>query len=111
MSFGIDQEHYVADGLRATGASCHVDTKMRGATDVIAEWPTGTSWRIQVKSTQREGASPAWPTNEEIRRLKISATKNGQTPVVALVYEDGSKEFYYARTWKRAYQPDTRGRR
>jgi len=48
----------VAQSLRGRGATCDVDTKTPGATDVAAIWPTGTSWRIQVKSTNRRGLSP-----------------------------------------------------
>lgn len=111
MSFGTDMEQYVAQGLRALGATCIVNTKTPGATDVMCTWPTGTSWRIQVKSTEREDTTPPWPNNEEIRRLKMTATRNNQTPVVAWVFSNGAKEFHSARNGKLIYPPDTRKRR
>ena len=110
MSFGTDMEQYVARGLRAIGASCKVNTKTLGATDVVCTWPTGTSWRIQVKSTEREDIVPPWPSHEEIRRLKMTATKNNQTPVVAWVFSDGAKEFRSARNGKLIHPTDTRKR-
>jgi len=115
MSFGIDMEHYVAQSLRGRGAKCDVNTKHTGAADVIATWPTGKSWRIQVKSTNRPGCAPAWPSNEEIRRLKMASTKTketNQTPVVAHVFEDGTIKFHSVRAQNRRiiHPPDTRKR-
>lgn len=111
MSFGKDMEEYVTQSLRGRGATCDVDTKMPGATDVVAIWSTGTSWRIQVKSTNRRDLSPPWPSSEEIRRLKIAATKNKQTAVVAWVFKDGTIEYRSAQNRKIIHPPDTRKRK
>lgn len=108
MSFGTDMEQYVAQSLRGRGAKCKVDTKTLGATDVAAVWPTGRGWRIQVKSTSRPGSAPPWPSNEEIRRLKMAATKTKQTAAVAQVFQDGTIEFRSARNRKIIHPPDTR---
>ena len=108
MSFGIDMEQYVAQSLRGRGAKCDVDTKTPGATDVVATWPTGTSWRVQVKSTNRPNCRPPWPSGEEIRRIKISATKNKQTAVVAWVFKDGAIEYHSVQNRKIVHPPDTR---
>jgi hypothetical protein len=111
MSIGIDMEDYVAQSLRGRGAECVVDTKMSGATDLIATWPTGTRWRIQVKSTNRPDYPPPWPSDEEIRRLKIAATKTKQTAVVALVFYDKTIKFHSARDRRIIHPPDTRKRK
>ena len=96
-------EEKVARSLRARGAKCFVNTKLPGATDIIAEWPTGTKWRVQVKFSNN--GRPKWPSKKEKQRLKISATKNNQTPVVAFVYSNGKIEFYSARTGRRIIPP------
>ena len=109
MAWYMHREELVANSLRARGAQCDVNTRMTGAADVLAYWPrTGTTWRIQVKSTKIRGGTPAWPSTEELRRLKMTATKNGETPVVALVYRDYRIEFYSARSERRLRPPDTR---
>jgi len=101
-------EEKVARSLRARGAKCIVNTKLPGATDVIATWPTGTSWRIQVKYS--ENGKPSWPSSKELRRLKITATKNKQNPVVALVHANGSIEFFSARSGRKLIPPNIRKR-
>lgn len=111
MSYGTDMEQYVAQSLRGRGAKCKVNTKTPGATDVTAEWPTGSGWRVQVKSTQKRGSEPAWPSREEIRRLKIATAKSSQTPVVAQVFKDGAIEFRSVRNGRILHPPDTRGRK
>lgn len=109
MAWYMYNEELVANSLRARGAHCKVDTWMTGAADVHAYWPkTGTTWRIQVKSTKIRGKTPAWPNTEELRRLKMTATKNRETPVVALVYRDYRIEFYSARSERQLRPPDTR---
>jgi len=108
MALYYEAEKYVARSLRGRGASCEVDTWMTGAADVWAQWPTGTTWRIQVKSTSIPGKAPAWPNNEELRRLKMTTTKNDETPVIALVYADWTVEYYSANSYRRLKPPDTR---
>lgn len=109
MAWWAHREELVAKSLRGRGAQCDVNTKTVGATDVLAWWPkTGTTWRVQVKSTKMRDKEPAWPTPEEMRRIKMTATKNGETPVVAHVYRDCSIYFFSARTGKRIRPTDTR---
>jgi hypothetical protein len=51
---------------------------------------------VQVKYTNKKGADPDWPPNENIRNLKSTATKNGQTAVVAWVYANNTVDFFSA---------------
>jgi len=108
MAWYYEREEYVARSLRGRGASCEVNTWTKGAADVWAQWPTGTTWRIQVKSTSIPKKEPAWPNNEELRRLRMTSTKNGETPVIALVYADWTVEYYSAKSYRRLRPTDTR---
>lgn len=108
MVWWVSCEKYVVKSLRGRGALCDHDTKKEGATDILARWPTGTTWRVQVKSTEIPNRDPVWPSPEEIRRIKMTATKNEQTPVVAWVYSDRRVKFFSARSEKLIHPTDTR---
>jgi len=104
---GLEAEEYVARSLRGRGASCTVDTKQPGATDVDAIWPTGTRWLIQVKSTISR-TRPAWPSRQELGRLKARGTRLKATAVVALVHRNKTIEFFSARNGRVLHPTDTR---
>lgn len=108
MAWAFENEEYVANSLRGRGATCEVNTQMRGAADVLCRWSTGTAWRIQVKSTSTRGVPPAWPSKEELRRLKMTATKNKETAVVAWVYADHKIKYRSAKSKRWLTPPDTR---
>jgi Holliday junction resolvase len=108
-SYGSKAEEAVARSLRARGATVKVNTKGPGATDLEAVWPTGTTWFVQVKSSRSKSSGPAWPSSEDLRRLKSRASRLGATPVVAQVH-GGEVAFYSARDGRQLNPPDARGR-
>lgn len=81
--FGRSQETRVARSLRGKGATVKLSPGSRGAADVSAKFPSGRTWKIQVKATR--GSSPASPARRDLGRLKQSASRSGATPVVAKV--------------------------
>jgi len=81
--FGRSKEHKVARSLRGKGATAKLSPGSRGAADVSAKFPSGKTWKIQVKATR--GSYPASPTPRDLGRLKQSASRSGATPVVAKV--------------------------
>lgn len=86
-NYGRKKEHKVAQSLRKKGASVTVSKGSKGAADLIAKFPSGKEWHIQVKST-RSGQA-ASPSKKDTGRLKQVATKRHATPVVAKVSPDG----------------------
>lgn len=87
--YGIRKERKVAQLLRSRGASVKRSPASRGSADLAVEFPTGTKWRVQVKSSRK--GEPASPSRRDLGRLKQSSTKSGATPVVAKVSPRGIK--------------------
>ena len=92
---GVRAEERVVRDLQKHGAEVEQSPGSRGAADIKAEFPTGRKWYVQVKGTG--DGSPQWPSSEELRRLKIAASRAGATPVVALVHEDEKVTYRSAR--------------
>ena len=86
--YGHRQEQKVARQLRGHGAKVEMSPGSRGAADLKANFPSGRSWNVQVKSS-RSGKA-ASPSAKESGRLKISASRSGATPVVAAVTPKGT---------------------
>lgn len=103
-SFGREQEEKIARSLRGKGAKVTLSPGSRGAADLTAEFPTGTTWKIQSKAS-KEG-TPASPSPKDLGRLKQSATKSSATPVIAKVTPEGI-EYTSARSG-RGLKPPTR---
>lgn len=93
--YGRSQEELIARSLRARGAKVKISPGSRGITDLRVEFPTGTKWWMQVKST-RDG-KPASLSSKDLGRLKQSATKSGATPVIAEITR-GKVKFKSARS-------------
>jgi len=77
----------------------------KGPSDLIATFPTGTEWGVQVKSSTN--GTPASLSSKELGRLKSSATRSGRTPVIANVTPQGV-EYRSARTGRRINPPKRR---
>lgn len=100
--YGRAKEGKVAQSLRNKGASVKLSKGSKGAADLVAKFPSGTKWHVQVKATrQGEAASP---TKQDIGRLKQAATKNNATAVVAKVSPKGV-EYKSARSGKTLTPP------
>jgi len=80
--YGREKEKKVARSLRGSGLSCNISPGSRGPSDIQAEG-NGKKWKVQVKSTRTTGSSSI--SSEELRRLKIQASRTKSTPVVAEV--------------------------
>ena len=100
--YGRNQEEKVARSLRGRGANVEVSPGSKGAADLKVEFPSGTKWRVQVKST-RSGEPPS-PTPKDLRRLKQSATRSRATPVIATVSR-GKIEFMSTRSGRTLTPP------
>ncbi len=85
--YGRSKELKVARALRNGGANVHVSPASKGAADLVAKFPSGTVWSVQVKST-RSGTT-AMPNAKDAGRLKQIATKSKSTAVVARVSSKG----------------------
>jgi len=85
--YGRIKEEKVANILRRRGASVHRSPGSRGAADLKAEFPSGTRWNIQVKSSRT--STPPTPSSKDLGRLKQGATKNNATSVIADVTPKG----------------------
>jgi Holliday junction resolvase-like predicted endonuclease len=106
-SYGRKKEQKVARSLRSRGAKVDLSKSSKGATDLVAKFPTGTKWAVQVKSI-RSGKA-ASPTSKELGRLKQSATKTKATPVVAKVSQNGV-DYSSARSGRKLAPPPSRKR-
>jgi len=84
--YGRSKEELVARHLRGHGAQVDMSQGSKGAADLAAKFPTGTKWKVQVKSSRTSASRK--PCDEELRRLKISATKSRATGVVACVMQN-----------------------
>lgn len=106
-SYGREKEEKVAKSLRGKGAKVELSEGSKGAADLVAKFPTGTTWNVQVKST-RAGA-PSNPTPKDEGRLKQGATKSSATPVIAKVSPKGI-EYESARSGRKLNPPKSKKR-
>lgn len=81
--YGIRKENQVADYLARRGAKVAQSPGSRGAADLVARWPNGEGWLVQVKASRL--GLPADPSAEDLGRLKRAAELTGTVPVVAKV--------------------------
>lgn len=99
---GREQEEKVARSLRARGAKVTLSPGSKGAADLVADFPSGSTWKTQVKSSKK--GSPAWPSPKDLGRLKQGATKTNATPIVAEVTPEGI-EYFSARSGRKLKPP------
>ena len=100
--YGRSKEQKVAQSLRNRGAKVSLSPGSKGAADLVAKFPSGTKWNVQVKSTRSGSAST--PSTQDLGRLKQSASKSNATPVVAKVSPDGI-EYESARSGRKLTPP------
>ena len=107
FGYGIAKEQKVAQSLRNRGARVSVSPGSRGAADLIAKFPSGTRWDVQVKST-RSGVAASL-SSKQAGRLKMVAAHRRSTPVVAKV---GPQRIVYesVRTGRTLKPPSVRKR-
>ena len=96
--YGRDKEKKVAQSLRRIGGKVTLSKGSRGAADLDVKFPTGTKWKIQVKSSRT--STPSSPNKKDLGRLKQSATKTRSTPVIASVTPNGI-EYKSARSGRK----------
>lgn len=80
---GQKAENRVAISLKRSGANVKQSPGSRGSADVIANWPTGKEWMVQVKYSGK--GKPADLSTREIKNLTSRAERNNATPVIAKV--------------------------
>lgn len=103
--YGKKKEEKVARSLRGRGAKVEVSPGSKGSADLIAKFPSGTKWNVQVKSSR--SGSPKGPSRKDSGRLKSSATKSRATLVVAKVTPKGI-EYESARSSRKLTPPKTK---
>ena len=81
--YGREKGELVTRRLREKGAKVKLSQGSHGAADLIAEFPSGKKWHVQVKATRK--GKPASPSPKDAGRLKSSASKNKATAVIAKV--------------------------
>ena len=101
-SYGRKKEKKVAKSLRGKGAKVEVSPGSKGAADLVAKFPSGTKWKIQVKASRSSSAQR--PSSKDVGRLKLSATKSHATPVLARVTPNGI-EYESARSGRKLTPP------
>jgi len=106
--YGREKEQKVASSLRGKGAKVEVSKGSRGAGDLVATFPSGTKWKVQVKASRSSVAKS--PSSKDVGRLRSSATKSKTTPVVAKVTPRGI-EYESARTGRKLSPPKSSKRR
>jgi len=106
--YGRSKEHKVAQSLRNKGASVSTSKGSKGAADLVAKFPSGTKWAVQVKSTR--SSSTAMPSARDTGRLKQVASKSNSTPVVARVSPKGI-EYKSARSGRTLSAPLSKRRK
>ncbi len=104
-AYGRGKEQKVAQSLRNKGASVDMSEGSKGAADLVAKFPSGTKWVVQVKSTR--SSSAAMPNLKDIGRLKQVGSKSSSTPVVALVSPKGIK-YESARSGRKLTPPSSK---
>jgi Holliday junction resolvase len=105
--YGKRKEQKVAQLLRSKGSSVKRSPASRGSADLTVTFPTGTKWRVQVKSSRR--GEPASPSRRDLGRLKQSSIKRGATAVIAKVSPRGI-EYTSARSGRKLTPPSRRRR-
>lgn len=105
--YGRGKEQKVAQSLRRKGAKVEVSKGSKGAADLIAKFPSGTKWNVQVKAT-RSGTA-ASPSAKDAGRLKQVATKSKSTAVVAKVSPKGI-EYKSVRSGRTLIPPKSKKR-
>lgn len=103
--YGRKKEHKAARQLRRTGASVKLSPGSRTSKDMVASFPTGTEWAVQVKATR--GRVARSPSRQDLANLKRSATRTGRTPVAAKVTRKGI-EYRSARSNRKLTPPKHR---
>lgn len=83
IHIGARGERLVKELYEKAGFEVYQSPGSRGAADLKARKPGGPAHNIQVKASSQ--GQPAYPSREEIRRLKISAARDGAVPVLAQV--------------------------
>lgn len=83
---GQKAEQRVANSLARTGANVKQSAGSRGSADVVANWPSGKEWLVQVKSSAV--GKPAGLSAREQKNLTSRADRNDATPVLAQVTPD-----------------------
>jgi HJR/Mrr/RecB family endonuclease len=107
-SYGRAKEEKVARSLRNKGASVSTSKGSKGAADLVAKFPSGTKWAVQVKSTR--SGSAAMPSTKDMGRLKQVGSKSNSTAVVARVSPKGI-EYKSARSGRTLAPPSPKGKK
>lgn len=98
MRRGTRAEKRVASYLRKKGASVRISPGSKTSADIIAKWPSGRKWFVQVKSSSK--GLPSSLSSKERKNLIERAKRNGGTPVIAQVIR-GRTIYKSARTEQR----------
>ncbi len=101
---GLERERAVARYLARCGAKVYVSLGSRGAADITAAWPGANKWKIQVKSSRAK--RPRFPSPNERKRLKISASRSKAIPVLAFCKKTATSwttRYYHLETTERLY--------
>ena len=101
-AYGRAKEQKVAQSLRNRGASVATSKGSKGAADLVAKFPSGTKWAVQVKSTR--AGSAATPSRRDTGRLKQVASSSRSTAVIAKVSPKGV-EYKSARSGRTLTPP------
>ena len=104
MRRGEKAEKRVGAHLRRNGARVTMSPGSRTSADLIAEWSTGRTWLVQVKSTSRQKPHPV--TAKERQALIRRAKRSGATPVIAQVTRD--RIAYFSAVTGRELHPKPR---
>ena len=98
-SYGRRGEKSIAKKLRKKGYTVEVSQGSRGATDLRAR-KGSRRYNIQVKRTKKDRSPSVSPI--DVRRLKISASRQKATPVIANIIR-GKISFHSARSGKKIH--------
>lgn len=88
---GLKAEDRVATNLRRKGALVTQSPGSRTSADLIAKWPTGKTWFVQVKYSGT--GSPSGLSSNERRNLVARAQRNNGVAVYAAVTSEKIKYF------------------
>jgi len=95
MMKGLRAEDRVAASLRAKGASVTQSPGSRTSADLVARWPSGKIWFVQIKYSGV--GKPASLSSEERRNLIARAKRNNGVAVYAAVTSE-SIDYYSVRS-------------
>jgi hypothetical protein len=107
-AYGRSKEQKVAQSLRNKGASVSTSQGSKGAADLVAKFPSGTKWAVQVKATR--SGSTAMPSARDACRLKQVASRGNSTPIVARVSPKGI-EYKSVRSGRTLTPPSSKRRK